>query len=178
MRGILSGLVCLSLFAGLQGAAAADEDVEQTKAKLQAVRKQLEELRQQEQALLKHLERAAQEAAKRNEAYIKAEVKGTLRYHDVFFPNPLASSSQPKWQAVKSWTITVEDTKWVLHFGDNKKLLELAKANEGKTVVVTGTVGTRGFPPPSAWNRSTFKNELPPPQPTGLSVATLKATAK
>jgi hypothetical protein len=175
MRGILSGLVCLSLFAGLQGAAAADEDVEQTKAKLQAVRKQLEELRQQEQALLKQLERAAQEAAKRNEAYIKAEVKGILKHEDVYFPSRF---STPGGQVVKSWTITVEDTKWVLHFGDNKELLELAKANERKTVVVTGTVGTRGFPPPSAWNRSTFKNEFPPPQPTGLSVATLKATAK
>jgi hypothetical protein len=172
MRGILSGIVCFSLFAGLQGAAAADEDVEQTKAKLQAVQKQFEELRQQEQALLRRLEQAKKEAAKRNESYIKAEVKGILRQEGVYFPPPF---STPNGQVVKSWTITVEDTKWLLHFGD-KELLELAKANEGKTVVVTGTVVTRVFLSPPRGN--TFNNEPPLPQPTGLSVATLKATAK
>jgi hypothetical protein len=85
--GILSGIVCLSLLAGPQGAAAADEAVEQTKAKLQAVRKQLEELRQQEQALLKQLEQATREAAQRKESYIKAEVKGILRHEGVYFPS-------------------------------------------------------------------------------------------
>jgi hypothetical protein len=170
MRGILSGIVCLSLFGGSQRAAA-DENVEQTKAKLQAVQKRLEDLRHQEQALLKQL--ATQEAAQRNKAYIKAEVKGVLRYEGVYFPRPF---STPYGQVVKSWTITVEDTRWVLDFGDNKAFLGLAKANEGKTVVVTGTVGTRvAFPPPA---KSTFKYDPPPPAPTGLSVATFKATVK
>jgi hypothetical protein len=111
------------------GAAAADEDVEQTKAKLQAVRKQLEELRQQEQALLKQLEQATREAAQRKEPYIKAKVKGILRHEGVYFPSLL---STPGGQVVQSWTITVEDTKWGLHFGDKKAFLELAKANEGE----------------------------------------------
>jgi len=169
MRGILSGIACLSLLAGSQ-LAAADEGVEQTKAKLQAVQKQLEELRQQEQALLKQL--AAEEAAKRNKGYIKAEVKGVLRYEGVYFPY----AAGPDGHLIKSWTITVEDTKWVLDFGDNKAFLDLAKANEGKTVVLTGTVGTRkAFVPPP---KNAFMNEPPPPTPTGLSVATFKATAK
>jgi hypothetical protein len=169
MRGILSGIVFLSLFAGSQQAAA-DKDIEQTRAKLQAVQKQLEELRQQEQILLKQL--AAQEAAKRSEGYIKAEVKGVLRYEGVYF-HPFAGG--PDGHLIKSWTITVEDTKWVLYFGDNKAFLDLAKSNEGKTVVVTGTVGTRkAFIPP----KNPFKYEPPPPSPTGLSVATFKATAK
>jgi hypothetical protein len=169
MRGILSGIAFLSLFAGSQRAAA-DEGVEQTKAKLQAVQKQLEELRQQEQTLLKQL--AAQEAAKRNKGYIKAEVKGVLRYEGVYFPY----AGDPDGHLIKSWTITVEDTKWVLHFGDNRAFLDLAKANEGKTVVLTGTVGTRVLFRPPALN--TFRSDPPPPPPTGLSVATFKAAAK
>jgi hypothetical protein len=177
MQSVFSIIACLALLAGPPGAPAADDDVEQAKAKLQAVRKQLEELRLREQALLRELEQAEQEAARRKEAYIKAEVKGILRYHDVFFPNLLAPSSQPNWQAVKSWTITVEDTTLVLDFGDNKTFLELAKANEGKMVVVTGTVKTREFFRPPA-RLDTFKADPPPPQPTGLSVATFKATAK
>jgi hypothetical protein len=168
MRGILSGIVCLSLFGGLQPAAP-DEDVEQTKAKLQAVQKQLEDLRHQEQALLQQL--ATQKAAKRNESYIKAEAKGILRYEGAYFP----FSGGPDGHLIKSWTITVEDTKWVLHFGDNKAFLDLAKANEGKTVVVTGRVGTRVAFPPA---KNPFKYDPPPPAPTGLSVATFKATAK
>jgi 16S rRNA G966 N2-methylase RsmD len=170
MRGILSGIAFLSLFAGSRRAAA-DEGVEQTKAKLQAVQKQLEELGQQEQALLRQL--AAQEPTKRSDGYIKAEVKGVLRHEGVYFPPPF---SNPDGQVVKSWTITVEDTKWVLHFGDNRAFLDLAKANEGKTVVVTGTVGTRVLFRPPALN--TFKSDPPPPPPTGLSVATFKAAAK
>src|SRR5262249_34462593 len=75
-------------------AAAADEDVEQTKAKLQAVRKQLEELRQQEQALLKQLEQATREAAQRKEPYIKAKVKGILRHEGVYFPIPTLNSGR------------------------------------------------------------------------------------
>ncbi len=169
MRGIFSGIACLSLLAGSQ-LATADEGVEQTKAKLQAVQKQLGELRQQEQALLKQL--AAEEAAKRNKGYIKAEAKGVLRYEDVYFPY----AAGPDGHLIKSWTITVEDTKWVLDFGDNKVFLDRAKANEGKTVVVTGRLATRvPFIPPA---KNPFRNEPPPPTPTGLSVATFKATAK
>jgi hypothetical protein len=169
MRAILSGIVFLWLFADSQRAAE-DEGLESARAKLQAVRKQLEELRQEEQTLLKQL--AAQEAAKRSEGYIKAEVKGVLRYEGVYF-HPFAGG--PDGHLIKSWTITVEDTKWVLYFRDNKAFLDLAKSNEGKRVVVTGTVGTRkAFIPP----KNPFKYEPPPPTPTGLSVATFEATAK
>jgi hypothetical protein len=168
MRGIFSGIACLSLLATAP-LAAADEGVEQTKAQLRAVQKQLQELRQQEQALLKQL--AAPEAARRNTGYITAEVKGVLRYEGVYFPH----AGGPDGQFIKSWTITVEDTKWVLDFGDNTVFLDRAKANEGKTVVLTGTVGTGKVLVPS---KNPFMNEPPPPAPSGLSVATFKATAK
>jgi hypothetical protein len=170
MRGIVSGIVFLSLMAGSQRAAA-DEDIERTRAKLQAIRKQLEELRQQEQTLRKQL--AKQEAGKRNAGYIKAEVKGILRYEGVYYSPAVGG---PDGNLIKSWTITIEDTKWVLDFGDKKAFLALAKANEGKMVVVTGRVGTRKeFLPPA---KNPLKYEPPPPTPTGLSVATFKVAEK
>ncbi len=161
MRRILSGIVCLSIFAVGR---AEVEAVEQPDAK--------PETAQQPDQVLTRQQQAKQEPGERKDGYIKAEVKGVLKYEDVFFP----SFTNSGWQAAKCWTITVEDTKWVLNFGDNKTLLELAKTNEGKTVVVTGTVGTRIFFRPPALN--TFKYEPPVPTPPGLSVTTLKAVAK
>src|SRR4051812_4434802 len=97
MRRIISSVFvcCLSLFAcwppGPALRAEEDEGVAKARAKLEAVRKQLEELRQKEQALAEHLEKARREAAKRSEArgYIKAEVKGVLRHEMVFYPAPV-----------------------------------------------------------------------------------------
>jgi hypothetical protein len=170
MQSILSSIVCLSLLGGWQRAPA-DENVEQTKAKLQVVRQQLEDLRRQEQAFVKQLAKA--QAAQRNDSYIKAEVKGILRYEGVYYPPPFSS---PEGQVVKSWTITVEDTKWILHFGDNQAFLDRAKTNEGKRVVVTGRVGTRvAFVPPA---NGRFQYAPLPPAPTGLNVATLEAATK
>ena len=101
-------------------------------------------------------------------------MKGILRYEGVYYSPAVGG---PDGNLIKSWTITVEDTKWVLDFGDKKAFLALAKANEGKTVVVTGTVGTRkalvGLD-----LKNPFKYEPPPPTPTGLSVATFKVAEK
>jgi hypothetical protein len=160
MQRLWFSMVCFSLCAGFQQPALAGEAVEETKAKLQNIRKQLEDLRQQEQTLLKQLEKAKKEAAKREESYVKAEVKGTLR-HEVLF------AGLARWEG---WTITAGEFKWELDFGKDKKFQALAKANDGKTVVVMGTVEIRPASLP-AYQTSLGRT-------TVLKVATFKATAK
>jgi hypothetical protein len=116
MRKVLWSVAGLILFAGPQGA---DDSPDQIKAKLTEVRKRLDELRKQEKALVKELEQAAKKAAERDRGYIKAEVKGTLRYEPVDYPAPTGR--------VKCWTITAEDVKWALGLPEDKAMLERTK---------------------------------------------------
>ena len=160
MQRLLLCVFCLSLCTGFQQPAKAGEGPEKTKAKLQAVRKQLEDLRQQEQTLRKQLDETTKEAAKREESYVKAEVKGTLR-HEVLF------AGLARWEG---WTITAGEFKWELDFGKDREFQALAKANDGKTVVVTGAVEIRPASLP-AYQTSLGRT-------TVLTVATFKAATK
>ncbi len=150
MLNLISGFVVFSLFA-VHGATAGDDKLQEVKAKLEAVRKQIAELQQKEQSLLKELQRAKEAQAKRDDSYVKikneAEIRGILRYEDVYYPKPVG--------AVKSWTIEAQmqtpdgpkNSKWGVSF-DEARFLALAKANEGKMVVIAGTVGTISFQQP------------------------------
>jgi len=133
MLRLLLGMFCLSLCTGFQQPANAGEGPEQTKAK---------------------------EAAKREESYVKAEVKGTL-HHEVLF------AGLARWEG---WTITAGEFKWELDFGKDREFQALAKANDGKTVVVTGAVEIRPASLP-AYQTSFGRT-------TVLTVATFKAATK
>ncbi len=130
MQRLLFSVFCLSLFAGFPQALSAGEDVEEAKAK--------------------------QEVAKREESYVKVEVRGTLR-HDV--RTRLESPSE-------TWWITAGPLTWELDFGQNNEFLEMAKATHEEAVVVTGALETR--PMPGFFGPGT----------TVLRVVTLKTTAK
>ena len=133
MQRLLLCVFCLSLCTGFQQPANAGEGPEQTKAK---------------------------EAAKREESYVKAEVKGTL-HHEVLF------AGLARWEG---WTITAGEFKWELDFGKDRQFQALAKANDGKTVVVTGAVEIRPASLP-AYQTSLGRT-------TVLTVATFKAATK
>jgi multidrug efflux pump subunit AcrA (membrane-fusion protein) len=75
-----AGCITIILFAGVRGAAAADEQ-EQLQAKLQAVQKQRAELLQQQQALSKQeqdLQSQLRQAREKESGAIKAVVTGVL----------------------------------------------------------------------------------------------------
>jgi hypothetical protein len=151
---------------------AAQQPDPETKAKFEAIQKQItdlqkkidkqiadlqakiEALHQQEQALLE---------AKDHFSKIHAEVKGRLKRI------PDTSGMNAK----QEWTVTAQGMTWYLDFAGKKEWLDLAKKMENKTVLVAGPVvqSSRGyttnffpspsFPGPGGWSGTTAKPNMP-----------------
>lgn len=149
MTRFVLGVVLVALTALGRPAVAAETD-EQLKAKLEAVRKQIEELKRKERDLAQRLATP--------KPYVKVEVRGVLVNEEFGFPNPVLLPGG------KRLAIAVGEERWGLSFKDDATT-EQAKGLAGKTVVVTGTLGTRlaiPFPPG-------------PPLPPVVAVETLRA---
>jgi hypothetical protein len=142
MRTMMSNITGLSLVAAVCLALSAQAQGQDTdpKAKLDAIKKQVEELekkldalREKEKAALKALERKAEE--KDYYSKMQVDVKGRLQRSE---------------KGKGGWTVTAKGTTWHLDFGENKEWVELAKKLEGKTVQVTGSgavVSSSGYVP-------------------------------
>jgi hypothetical protein len=133
-------VLCL---AWLAPAAAQQPDAE-TKAKLDALKKQvgalekkIESLQQQEKALLREMERRAEE--KDYYSKMQADIKGRLQ------------RSTGYRTAKAGWTVTAAGTTWQLDFGDKKDWLDLAGKLDGKTVLVTGSATVTTVNNPGGW---------------------------
>jgi hypothetical protein len=87
-------------------------------------------------------------------------VNGTLR-HEVLF------AGLARWDG---WTITAGEFKWELDCGKDRDFQSMAKANDGKTVLVTGIVEIRPASLP-AYQTSLGRT-------TVVNVATFKPMAK
>ena len=82
-------------------------------------------------------------------SYAKVEMRGKLTYY----------RSGERWpvpeRAHEFWTLSGKNVYCTLHFDKNKEFLEFAKKNEGKTVIVRGTVDRNRGTPGVAWNHVT-----------------------
>jgi hypothetical protein len=170
MLSVVSSIACFVLFAGWQPTVRAADSAEQIEAKLKTVRKQLKELRRKEKALLDQLEQEKAKVAKARDGYVRVEVKGLLRDQVLNLP----ASVNPR----RAWTITFGRTTWYLDFQDKKEFLKIARANEGKTVVVTGTLVEQWFrAPPGVYGGRPIGGAFSAGR-VRLLVATIKATKK
>jgi hypothetical protein len=139
MRRILSTMssccVLVILTMGGSGAVSAQVPDAQTKAKLDAIKKQLADLqkkidalREQEQKLLLEAKNRAEE--KDYYSKITVDIKGRLS----------KTTDYGGYGAAKeTWVVTAKSMTWQLDFAGKKEWLDLAKQLDGKTVLITGT---------------------------------------
>ena len=119
-----------------------------------ALQKQLEELAQKGQALRNEMA----ERAKEKDYYIKVEVKGRLSKGKTW--------DNLVFEAQEGWIVIAQGVSLELDLSKEKKLLDVVKTLEGKSVQITGTVVSRT---PESKGSTLF---LPVPV---LVVASLKA---
>ncbi|HZZ77771.1 MAG TPA: hypothetical protein VFE62_04595, partial [Gemmataceae bacterium] len=149
---LLGAITCLAP----SSAQPAKESVEELEKKLKALREQIEELRKKEQDLAdqeKRLieekrrkeaqarieaERKEAERRRKEEAQRKAKAAAELKKHYAKIEiRGLLSSGAESVNAfthppTMAWTVTINELKWQLNFGDNKNLETRAKALAGK----------------------------------------------
>jgi hypothetical protein len=125
------------------------------------------ELRAAEEAARKEAERKAneeaqrkaKEAAEKKKHVAKVEIRGLLSKAPETFP--FQANQFP--QAI--WTVTINDLKWGLKFGDKKDLVALATKLAGKPVTITGTV-VNVRPQANPWlQQQLWPAQQPWPQP-------------
>jgi hypothetical protein len=124
-------LVAVALLAVPIGAAAAADNPNEVEQKLQDVRKQIDDLRRQERALLKARERLREETAEKKAQYASVEIRGRLHKEST---GHLGGNV---------WMVSFGELDWLLDLGRNKELLAAAEQQAGKTVLVTGRVEGR-----------------------------------
>jgi len=153
-------VICL-LVAGFVGAVAVTPTFgqDELKMKLEAMRKQLDDLNAKEKDLAKQradlqkaiadLQREANRKAEedrvkreieqkkfdeadRKKHYVKIELRGKLIH---------SKSAQPQ-VVPETFSVLTNDATWPLSFGDKKELLQTANKLIGKPVIVTGSLST------------------------------------
>jgi hypothetical protein len=145
------GYLALALSLAQPAPAAAQEPDAETKAKLEALKKQVESLQkkidalhEQEKTILKEVEKRAEE--KDYFTKLQADIKGRLQ------------------KTKNGWAVAVKGTLWHLDLGDKKEWIELAKKLEGKTVMVTGSATIAST---TAYHALTYPGASGFPGPTG-----------
>jgi hypothetical protein len=113
--------------------APANDSAEQVEQKLQAIRKQIEDLRLQEQNLLKLQEQQRREAAEKATQYAKVEIRGRLhkRYSDSNFGGSTF------------WVVSFGDSELPLDIGEKTELRTAAEQLNDQTVLITGKLDGR-----------------------------------
>ena len=129
MRALVSVLAVLVAASPLALAQDRADDAKAIQARLQAVRKHIDDLRLQEQVLRQQLEQA-EKAARPKDEYVKVEVKGELVVEQILGPTSFTPT--------QAWAVSAAGGRWLLDFGDNKEWLALAEKHNRKTVLITG----------------------------------------
>jgi hypothetical protein len=131
----------VALAVGGSGTASGQTLDPETKAKLEAIKKQVDslqkkvdDLRAQEQKLLLDAKKKAEEKEYYNKVFV--DIKGRL--------------SRETLVGKEVWAVSTSNMKWYLDLGGKKEWNDLAKQHEGKTVMVTGgavpTTTSYGYP--------------------------------
>lgn len=126
----------LALLGSPASAVRSGEGAAEIENKLRQVRKQLEELRRQEQALVAAREEARRKAAEKKAQYARVEVRGRLRRE---------RRGGPDRQTV--WVVSFGELEWPVDLGGKKELAAAAERLTGKAVILTGRVVGRTWPP-------------------------------
>jgi hypothetical protein len=128
------------------------EGPDEVERKLQLLRQQIDDLRKQEQALLKLQEEQKREAAEKKAQFGRVEVRGRLVRN-------MAGPFGP--QEVAPWAVEFGDLIWALELRGGKELQALAEKLDGKPVLLKGKVeapsvgagpGPRGGPRPGGFS--------------------------
>jgi len=130
-------LPLVALLGGQPGVASAQDDPKEIARKLDVLRKQIEDLRQQEQALLKFQEEQRKAVEEKKSQYIKVEIRGQLLKEN------RGGGPGGAIALLWGWDVKYGELTGGLDLGDKKELLAAAEPLAGKAVILTGKVAGR-----------------------------------